>query len=115
MPLPKRDVYTPSRDTGRQSTGHPGGMEVDQALVDILNQRRGFNLDDVARAIQAAGYARPTLVPTVGALAGLPPTAILTDKDGAPWAAASVDDEAFDRYAPWLLVHHPHTPTVAAQ
>lgn len=115
--MPKRDVFYPVRDTGRQSSG-PTSPTPDVHLADIIMRKLHEGMGNpiqIALAVQAAGYTRPVLVPTLHALAGLPPTAILTDRDGSPWAAASVSDADFERYAPWQLVHHPQPPAAAAE
>lgn len=105
--LPRRDVVYPVKNTGRQSTGHPPAPTPDDHLRDIISTHLhgGYaNPAALALSIQAAGYTRPTPVTTLGALAGLHPRDILRDRDGAPWSAASISNEDYERHGPWHLI-----------
>lgn len=114
LPTHPQVVY-PTRDSGRQSTGRPPAAEPDPHLLMLLNQYRSAGVYFMAKALQDAGYTRPTPITTTTELAGLGPTDILSDATGALWSAASISDHDFQEHGPWTLERAARRATITTE
>lgn len=113
--LPQRDARYPVANTGPQSATAPPPDPVDLTMVDLLRRMHVEDPEVVARVLAANGYTRPEPVPDLLTLAGLPPQAMLWDKDGSSWSAASISEEDFTRWGPWHLVAAPRPGAVTTE
>lgn len=113
--LPNPDAKYPVHNTGPQSASAPAPEPVDLTMVDLLRRMHIEDPELVAGVLQSNGYARPEPVADLLALAGLPPQAMLWDKDGSPWSAASISEEDFTRWGPWHLVAKPRPGAILTE
>lgn len=109
--MPRPTITHAPTTGGPQTTPHPP-REHDHRLATLLRTHHNLSPDALADTLTDHGYTAPIPVYTWDQLVDYPPTSIVTDQHGNPWATAAVPETTFDTGQPWHLVYQPTPPTV---
>lgn len=107
-----RPTITNIPNTGGPHTTPQPPRRHDHRLATIIHTNQHLSPTALADTLTAHGYTAPVPVHTWDQLADYPPTSIVTDQNGDPWATAAVPETMFDSGQPWHLVYQPTPPTV---